>query len=246
MAINEKYSFKDFSGRDFSKLDPKKEFNNTEIVGSCFYQENKPFSEIFPALMTGVTFKRCNLDNVKVPAGNTIITEDWEKCCNKQIHVQNDLRDWEVDKDLKAVKPLHNDGENVDPIKIPANYAKEETINKLDYDAKYSGVTPDLTATWYLTKPEIQDTIEKTVVAEIDKVRWDQMVKDNNFYPFSSKPVLGETKDYAQKDGSTVKKVIVKGIVTEYIILGEGKVYKDQSETISPTGISAPKKGTDK
>lgn len=237
MAVNEKYSFKDFSGRDFSKLDPKKEFNNTEIVGSCFYQENKPFSEIFPALMTGVIFKRCNLDNVKIPKGNTIVTDGWEKCCNKQIHVQNDLRDWEVDKDLKAVRPLHDDGENSDPAKIPVSYAKEETINKLDYDVKYGGVTPDLTATWYLTKPEIQETITKTVTAEMDKVNWDKMLVTNNFYPFSAKPKLDATKDVPSNVG-TVQKVMVTGTVTEYTIAGEGKVYKDQVETIS-SGVVA-------
>ena len=237
MAINEKYSFKDFSGRDFSNLDPKKEFDNTEIVGSCFYQENKPLSEIFPALMTGVTFKRCNLDNVKVPAGNTIITEDWEKCCNKQIHVQNDLRDWEVDKDLKAVRPLHDDGGNVDPAKIPVCYTKEETINKLDYDAKYGSEDCDLTGCWYLCRPEIQDTITKTVTVEMDKANWDKMEKDQNYYPFSEKPKLDATKEVPSNIG-TAEKVIVTGTVTEYAIAGEGKVYKDQTETID-SGVVA-------
>jgi len=227
MAVNEKYSFKDFSGRDFSNLDPKKEFNDTEIVGSCFYQENKPFSEIFPALMTGVVFKRCNLDNVKVPKGNTIVTEGWEKCCNKQIHVQNDLRDWEVDKDLKAVRPLHDDGENTDPAKIPVSYAKEETINKLDYDAKY-GKDCDLSGTWYLTAPVIQETINKTVTIEVDEKRWLAMQEENSYYPFDKKPEVDSEKECpCNNELGVTKKIVLKGTVTEYVIVGEGKVYKD-------------------
>jgi len=38
MATNTKYSFKDFLNKNFKDI-PVEEFNNTEIIGSCFYQE---------------------------------------------------------------------------------------------------------------------------------------------------------------------------------------------------------------
>ena len=86
--INEKYSFKDFSGQFLDSV-PAEELNNTRIVGSNFYHENtlsiEKLYDIFPEGMTGVSFERCNLDNVNVPVGNdldvdssnkVIITED--------------------------------------------------------------------------------------------------------------------------------------------------------------------------
>lgn len=62
MAINEKYSFKDFTNQDFLDVDPS-EFSGTEIVGSCFWQ-SKGKRKIFPEGILGATFTRCNMDNV--------------------------------------------------------------------------------------------------------------------------------------------------------------------------------------
>ena len=119
MAINEKYSFKKLKNQNFTKLDAK-EFNNSEIVGSNFSQENKPYSSIFPEGMTGVTFERCNMNNVDVPSGNTV-----SGGCNVHMKVQNDLEEWVVGKDGKPIEPFHK-GEfekykiSTDPIDIPA------------------------------------------------------------------------------------------------------------------------------
>lgn len=118
--INEKYSYKDFMGQDFASVNAS-EFNNTEIVGSCFYQEAEPETEIFPVGMVGVTFKRCNLDNVKIFPGNTVEGS----CCHRKIKVQNDLNDWELDESLKPVEPIEKKkyiklGISIDPKDIPA------------------------------------------------------------------------------------------------------------------------------
>lgn len=64
MKLNEKYSYKDFSFQNFSGVDAK-EFNNTEIIGSCFCQSRNEISDIFPDDMVNVTFINCNLDNVE-------------------------------------------------------------------------------------------------------------------------------------------------------------------------------------
>ena len=102
MAINAKYSNKDFTGRTFVNIGAY-EFNNTIIENSCFWQENHPeLKKIFPAGMTGVVFRYCNLDNVEVPATCTI-----ESTCNhRRIMVQNDLEDWFVDSALKPISPV--------------------------------------------------------------------------------------------------------------------------------------------
>jgi hypothetical protein len=126
MAINEKYSFGDFTGQDFSDIDAS-EFNNTEIVGSCFYQElpidytgNPHGKAIFPSTMTGVVFKRCNLDNVRVIGTNSI-----DGGCNRNIRVQNDLEDWVVDSAGNPIEPsgkarFQSLGLSIDPQDLPA------------------------------------------------------------------------------------------------------------------------------
>lgn len=106
MSFNEKYSFKDFMGHSFKDKKPK-EFNDTELIGSCFYQEcvyDDPMvlKDIFPDGMKGVTFRRCNLDNVYIPAGNTVEPD----CTHKKIKIQNDLEDWILDTTLKPVEPM--------------------------------------------------------------------------------------------------------------------------------------------
>jgi hypothetical protein len=137
--LNEKYSYKAFPthGLSFKGVDAT-EFNGTEIIGACFFQEwvegdAEVIKDIFPNGMTGVIFTKCNLDNISIPVGNTVVggTE-------KGIKVQNDLDDWTIDKgDKKALEPLNKEervkaGVSIDPKDIPkTKLTKEE---KEDFD----------------------------------------------------------------------------------------------------------------
>lgn len=132
--INEKYSFRDFVGQEFTKLDAE-EFNNTEIVGSNFWQDNKPFTSIFPEGMRGVTFKRCCLDNVVIPEGNIVVLDGADKCSNLQLKTQNDNEYWVVDKELKPIEPLERKqflrlGLSLDPSSIPLTKQSDFLITK--------------------------------------------------------------------------------------------------------------------
>lgn len=138
MALNETYSFKDFMGQSF-KDRPASEFNNSTIKGSCFYQEtNIDVSarediekHIFPVGIVGVTFERCNLDNVFIPSGNVVLVD----CSTRLIQVQNDLEDWVLDDStLDPIEPTDikrfNDVNiSINPIDIPATRLTEARIN---------------------------------------------------------------------------------------------------------------------
>ena len=105
MKINDKYSFKAYPYHKLSFKDrPASEFNDTEIIGSCFCQENKPDSDIFPNGIMGVIFKKCNLDNIYVPPGNTI-----KEGTHKKIKVQKDGLDWLLNDDLTPKEPLNKE-----------------------------------------------------------------------------------------------------------------------------------------
>ena len=119
--ISEKYSFKDLTGRDLSN---EKDMNGLVIYGSCLSHET-PDAEILPSELTGTTFIKCNLSNVFVPNGNTVID-----CNIKRFKVQNDLRDWEIDSENKPVKVLREkfwiqQGVSIDPVDIPKAKAKD-------------------------------------------------------------------------------------------------------------------------
>jgi hypothetical protein len=127
--INQKYSFKDYMNRSFTSVSAL-EFSNTEIKGSCFYQEGDA-KEIFPTGMTGVTFIRCNLDNVVVPVGNTID----KTCINRKIKVQNDLEDWLLNTDNTPKEPMRKAeyirlGISIDPADIPVTKVTESVVEK--------------------------------------------------------------------------------------------------------------------
>jgi len=213
--INQKYSFKDFMGHNFSTANAS-EFNNTEIVGSCFYQENKPDAEIFPSGMTGVTFKRCNLDNVKVPAGNTVESD----CCNRKIKVQNDLEDWVLDGTNSPVEPVAKKkfirlGLSIDPTDIPADFEREEELTMNGYLAIKD--TADFKQ-WFDGPIAIvgQETIETH--KEVSKAKWDAEPNKSIWESdFNTAPVV-------TANGS---KIIVKGNITKYRIRGKGKIRID-------------------
>ena len=134
MKRNDKHSCRDYTHLSFVDVDPA-EFNDTEIVGTCFYQESlhdedslgaqakDPSVAVFPPGMTGVLFARCNLDNVVIPPGNTV----GERCCHRKIRVQNDLEDWVLsDVDHRPVEPIdlkrfEQEEKSTDPKDIPAS-----------------------------------------------------------------------------------------------------------------------------
>lgn len=138
MSFNEKYSYHDFMHLSF-KDKKAEEFNDTEIIGSCFYQEcdfDDPVVEkdIFPDGMKGVIFRRCNLDNVQVSVANTVELD----CTHKKIKIQNDLEDWILDATLKPIEPMAKEyfielGISVNPKDIPpTKQSKSITQTKED------------------------------------------------------------------------------------------------------------------
>lgn len=103
----------------------------TVIVGSCFYRESPlgeegdPQRHIFPETMTGIIFKRCNLDNIYIPPGNSIEDDAGIPSSHRRIRVQNDLVDWIVDSSGNPVEPVNIKafqelGLSIDPKDIPA------------------------------------------------------------------------------------------------------------------------------
>lgn len=126
--INEKYSYKSFQNKKFLDV-PASDFDG-EIIGSNFYQENKPNSEIFPAGIS-CTFSRCNLDNVAIP--KTCVVDGGS---NKQIKVQNDLTDWVLNSEGKPVEPMDRpfrEAKNIscDPRDIPATKQTATVFEKV-------------------------------------------------------------------------------------------------------------------
>tara|TARA_R100001244_G_scaffold92926_2_gene70043 strand:+ start:269 stop:703 length:435 start_codon:yes stop_codon:yes gene_type:complete len=139
VAVNAQYSYKDFTGVDLSG-EPAGDFNDSEIIGSCFAQESEysedashsggdhtdPCVSIFPAGMHGVTFTRCNLDNVKIEGNVTV----GDRCSHRTIRVMNDLEDWVLKSNHEPNEPINKKkfekmGLSVDPADIPL--VKRET-----------------------------------------------------------------------------------------------------------------------
>ena len=131
--VNEKYSYKAYPYHELSFKDrPASEFSNTTIIGSCFFQENKPNSDIFPDGMIGVTFEKCNLDNIYIPFGNVVVGGT-----KQMLKVQNDLSDWILDNSLKPTEPMDKElrlekSISVDPIDIPLTKQEQDVFEKAD------------------------------------------------------------------------------------------------------------------
>lgn len=127
IEFDDKLSGKDFTGKS---LKDEHILPGTNIYASVFYQENKPDEHIFPEDMAGVSFYNCNLDNVYVPLGNTIIGGT-----HKNMMVQNDLRDWEIDETAKPIKVSNEkywiaEGCSVDPKDIPLTKIVDTSLIK--------------------------------------------------------------------------------------------------------------------
>ena len=95
--LNDKFSTKDFTG--VQGIINYKDISGV-VYASCFSQEI-PDIHIFPDDMIGVTFVKCNLDNVFIPAGNTIID-----CSQRRFKIQTDLNDWIIGLDNKPIEPI--------------------------------------------------------------------------------------------------------------------------------------------
>lgn len=171
MVVNEKYSNKGFPCHGLSfKGVPVEEFNNLEIRRSCFYQEwiddGDTMKDIFPDDMIGVTFVKCNLDNVFVPSGNIIIGGT-----NKRIRVQNDLEDWVVDKNDKPVEPLHvkrfdRAGISVDPKDIPKDFNRVEELELSEYNKIKND--PEFLK-WWKVVPVVTNQEDRMIANIVDK-----------------------------------------------------------------------------
>lgn len=96
--IDDELSFKNFTGFEFYSR-PEYDFSNKIVYQTCFSQET-PDSDIFKDVR-GATFIKCNMDNVLIPDGNTVID-----CWQRRYKVQNDLNDWLVDTTDKPTMPI--------------------------------------------------------------------------------------------------------------------------------------------
>jgi hypothetical protein len=90
--IDESLSFKNFVNH-YVEIP-----NNAVIYASSFYHES-PQIEYFPETMENVIFIKCNLDNIKIPAGVTLID-----CKNELFQVQEDGNDWRLGENLQPIE----------------------------------------------------------------------------------------------------------------------------------------------
>lgn len=115
--VDEELSFKVFTNWDMREH-PEIDLQGKIIYASCFYNEI-PDSEVLPPELKGATFIKCNLDNVIIPADNTVID-----CSQQRVEEQNDMRDWVIDESGNAQKVLNEEywieqGVSVDALAIP-------------------------------------------------------------------------------------------------------------------------------
>jgi hypothetical protein len=91
------YDNQDFTGWDLSD---RTDMDGLTITGTCLSQ-SAPDTHCLPETLSGVTFVHCNLMNVYIPDGNTVID-----CQTQRYLVQPDGQDWEVDSDNNPIKIL--------------------------------------------------------------------------------------------------------------------------------------------
>lgn len=128
MPSDPKYSFKDFTGHDLSD---RKDMDNLTIEGSCFSHET-PDAAVLPTSLKNTTFIDCNLDNVLIPAGATVI-----RGSTQRFQVQADGEDWVIDGKGTPIEPVNKEafdmlGLSTDPADIaPTDSGKCVTIQKI-------------------------------------------------------------------------------------------------------------------
>jgi hypothetical protein len=66
-----------------------------------FLQEKPDEAEVFDPDMVDVVFVHCDLSNVVIPPGNTLVN-----CSTVRFEVQGDKLDWLIDEDKKPDKPI--------------------------------------------------------------------------------------------------------------------------------------------
>ena len=171
--LNAAYSFKDFTGQSLLDV-PVEDLNNTTIRGSCFSQESRGDAVIFRPGLLGVTFERCNLDNVFVTPGNTIA----EDCSHRRFLVQKDAQDWLVDESLAPLEPLDKarilaEGGNIDPAKIPLKHIVEKRMCADLYEKEFQGDTVSVSSQ-FREVPTIlsTDTIKGITTYIVSGERW--------------------------------------------------------------------------
>lgn len=218
MALNEKYSYKDFTGKYFTDI-PASEFNNSEIVGSCFASQ-VPNREVFPSGITGVHFEGCNLDNVIVPPGNTETGG-----CHRRTAWQNDGENWNVDETLKPVTPrsikaFERLGLSSDPTDIPADFIRKEIHDKTEWLATKD--TTDVTE-WFLETAQITEQVVKHVKKHIPLVEWNKSI-DKTLW---SKGFDAPPSETLSQMPNGVDSMLLEGNVTLYTIEGKGLYFID-------------------
>lgn len=225
--INADYSFKDFSETTFNAISAD-DFNNTEIIGSCFYQENDVNVDIFPDGLQNVTFTRCNLDNVKIKSGMRLID-----CSNRHIKVQTDGHDWELNKNNgKPVVPLTPDHPDPEPKHLPLLKLQSETITEEQFNALYANGLPS--DSWYKNVPTIDQIIPVEITKDIALSDYNRMRNTRVYAPFIAPP------DVLKSEG---KRVVVKGQINTYAIAGEVKLHKDKAKKVQTKPTKAEKVG---
>lgn len=124
----------ELSMKNFTNI-PKVGVRNNLIVYASNFSQETPDSHIFRDNMNGVTFIKCNLMNVYIPSGNTVID-----CQTQRFKVQRDARDWFIDADgnpteVVSRKYWESIGYSVDPADIPTeNPINEETMPRRRYN----------------------------------------------------------------------------------------------------------------
>lgn len=129
---SDEHSFKCYAGREFSGI----KLDGLTIYQTNFAQET-PDKEIFDSKVKNLTFVKCNLSNVSLPTGSTVVD-----CIQTRFKCQNDLNDWEIDGSGKPLRTLNYNiflkkGLDLpDPIDIPATKTDKPVDLMKDAEAK--------------------------------------------------------------------------------------------------------------